>query len=91
VFDKGAGDSDKEGSSGLGLAIVKTFVEAHNGTVHVQSVEGEGATISFALPLGLANRRLPERRALEIVPAPPGRATESTDRSPRPLPLAATP
>ena len=35
---------------GLGLAIVKTFVEAHHGTVTVESVEGRGATFRFTLP-----------------------------------------
>jgi two-component system phosphate regulon sensor histidine kinase PhoR len=50
VFDKGEGDADKEGSTGLGLAIVKTFVDAHQGTVHVESTEGHGATIRFTLP-----------------------------------------
>jgi len=39
---------------GLGLAIVKTFVEAHDGTVSVESVEGEGATFRFTLPREVA-------------------------------------
>jgi len=37
-------------SSGLGLAISKQFIELHGGHIHVQSVEGEGTTISFSLP-----------------------------------------
>jgi signal transduction histidine kinase len=34
----------------LGLAIVKTFVEAHDGTVTVESKEGLGSTFRFSLP-----------------------------------------
>ena len=50
VFEKGEGDSAKAGSTGLGLAIVKTFVEAHEGTVRLESEEGHGTTIRFTLP-----------------------------------------
>ena len=49
VFDKNETDGSKDGR-GLGLAIFKTFVEAHDGTVAVESVEGEGATFRFTLP-----------------------------------------
>jgi signal transduction histidine kinase len=42
-------DPERDGI-GLGLAIVKTFVEAHHGTVTVESVEGRGATFRFTLP-----------------------------------------
>ena len=49
VFDKRVTSRD-EGGTGLGLAIVKSFVEAHGGTVSVDSTPGQGAFFRFTLP-----------------------------------------
>ncbi len=49
VFEALETDPERDGL-GLGLAIVKTFVEAHDGTVTVESVEGQGSTFRFTLP-----------------------------------------
>ena len=38
------------GGTGLGLSIVKHIIQAHNGEVSVQSIEGQGSTFSFTLP-----------------------------------------
>ena len=50
IFDKGETDQERVGGTGLGLAIVKTFIEAHGGTVTVESREGAGSTFRFSLP-----------------------------------------
>ncbi|WP_264888154.1 ATP-binding protein, partial [Dietzia sp. NCCP-2495] len=38
------------GGSGLGLAIVQALVEAHHGTVGVDTSPGRGATFRVRLP-----------------------------------------
>jgi two-component system sensor histidine kinase SenX3 len=48
------------GGTGLGLAIVRNVARAHGGEVAVTSVEGEGSSFRFALPIGG-----PEARSVE--------------------------
>ena len=50
VFDKLETDRAEQSGMGLGLAIVKQFVEAHGGTVSVESTPGAGTTFRFTLP-----------------------------------------
>ena len=68
VFEALETDPERDGV-GLGLAIVKTFVEAHEGKVTVESVEGQGSTFRFTLPREAA------------VAAEPAAALESPARS----------
>ena len=54
VFDRfyrgEASRSRATGGSGLGLAIVKGVIEAHGGSVGVETAPGRGTTFSFVLP-----------------------------------------
>jgi two-component system phosphate regulon sensor histidine kinase PhoR len=42
--------SRNQGGTGLGLAIVKHIAQAHNGTVEVKSIPGQGSTFTITLP-----------------------------------------
>src|SRR5262249_28178140 len=46
------------GGTGLGLAIVRHIAQAHGGEVTVESVEGEGSTFRFTLPLAVLDTGL---------------------------------
>jgi signal transduction histidine kinase len=54
--------SRESGGTGLGLAIVKAICGAHDGTLSIESVEGQSTTLRIELPLLTSSQR--ERRDL---------------------------
>ena len=62
IFDPYKQAHRGRGGSGLGLAIVKGLVEAHGGSVHVESAAGRGSRFVV---------RLPRDGAPSVVDAPP--------------------
>jgi PAS domain S-box-containing protein len=54
VFDRfqrtAEGRGEEQPAIGLGLPLARQFVEAHGGTVQLQSKEGEGTTVTIRLP-----------------------------------------
>lgn len=52
IFEKfGQAGSRRARGTGLGLTFCKLTVEAHGGTIWLESNEGQGSTFAFALPL----------------------------------------
>ncbi|MBG6075219.1 hybrid sensor histidine kinase/response regulator [Polaromonas sp. CG_9.11] len=52
-FERAVGQDDSTTGLGLGLYITRQLVEAHGGTISVQSREAEGALFSVTLPLAV--------------------------------------
>ncbi len=60
----GTRDRNYEGT-GLGLALTKSFAEMHGGRMGISSIEGEGTTVSFTLPISGASELVAEAKAAD--------------------------
>lgn len=43
----------EKGGTGLGLAITKSIIDSHGGVVGVESIQGQGSTFYFTLPINI--------------------------------------
>ncbi|MGZ3768062.1 MAG: ATP-binding protein [Bdellovibrio sp.] len=50
-FTRGSDQDLKTKGTGLGLYLVKYFIELHGGKVKMESILGQGTTVTFTLPL----------------------------------------
>lgn len=55
--------SRDSGGVGLGLALVKWIIEAHNGSIRVESVVKQGSVFEVFLPAGSSTKSIPRREA----------------------------
>lgn len=56
-YEQAGDNSRRQMGTGLGLSLVRSFAELHGGEMTIESVLGEGTTVSVRLPVLLASGR----------------------------------
>ncbi|MHA2296267.1 MAG: sensor histidine kinase [Candidatus Hodarchaeales archaeon] len=51
IYDPYYSNKEKAGNLGLGLTICRDIVKFYNGSINIQSVEGQGTTVKIKLPV----------------------------------------
>jgi len=72
AFYRGQAGPDAEAGCGLGLALTRRIVEAHHGTISVDSEVGKGTTFTVRLPVATAESTRPPGEAATPSTLDPG-------------------
>jgi len=59
-------NSRKYGGTGLGLSIAKSYIEMLGGTIHLDSLPGNGSTFTFEIPLFLINESILKKKNVKL-------------------------
>ena len=62
-FYRGDTSNTAPGGTGLGLFITRSIVEAHGGSLRIESRQGEGTSVTFQIPYDQPERELHTQNA----------------------------